>query len=192
MTRQFHKTIRELSKVLKEMVRHRNTLDEVWMNIPLGKKAIDLFNSLPDSLEGEYSTLSDKATLICNMLEQMEETMTPRFCLSVRRQIAEMDPGNSDNNARIRMLSDYIDESIPMEDWCGRYGRHLKFDPVERTPAMEEIVYYVERQCAELLGDVPRCMGFCFAYWNARRQILSSLGISWKSPHEMNPGVIFD
>lgn len=192
MGSQTDKTIHELAKVLDMMVRHRETIDEVWMNIPLGSQAFEMFRSLPDTVKGEYDTPAEKACLICNMLEQMEETLTPRFCLKVRTYVATLDPENSENASQMRRLSDYIDDSISMEEWCRRYHRHLKFDPVERSAGMEDIVYEVERECARLLKDEPRCMGFCFAYWNARSRVLSGYGIRWRSPHEMNPGVIFD
>jgi hypothetical protein len=35
-------------------------------------------------------------------------------------------------------------------------------------------------------------MGFCFAYWSARREVLEAHGIQWRSPHIMNPHVMFD
>ena len=36
-------------------------------------------------------------------------------------------------------------------------------------------------------------MGFCFAYWHTKREVLSDdYGIEWRSPNIMNPGVIFD
>lgn len=192
MSSQTDKTIQELVKVLEKMIRHHDTFDQVWMNIPLGKKAFEMFRSLPDTIEGEYDTPADKAGLICNMLEQMEETLTPRFCLKVREYVAGLDPDNSDNASQMLKLSDYIDESMPMEEWCRKYNRHLKFDPVERSARMEEVVYEVEGKCAKLLKGVPRCMGYCFEYWSTRRSVLSEYGIDWHTPHEMNPGVIFD
>ncbi|WP_294456636.1 hypothetical protein [uncultured Bacteroides sp.] len=39
----------------------------------------------------------------------------------------------------------------------------------------------------------PRGMGFCFAYWNTKAQVLKAdYGIEWRSPAIMNPHVMFD
>ena len=77
-------------------------------------------------------------------------------------------------------------------EFIERYQRHLKFDPVERTPQWEAMYYEVERECDRRLGDTPRGMGFCFAYWSTLRQVLHERGIDWRSPSEMNPRVMFD
>ena len=48
------------------------------------------------------------------MLDQMDETQSPRFCISVREEIARLDPDNSDNLGELKMLRDYIDPKLPM------------------------------------------------------------------------------
>ena len=69
---------------------------------------------------------------------------------------------------------------------------HLRHDPVEWTKAFEDVIDEAEHRAYAALTDVPRGMGFCFAYWQARRQALSELGIEWRSPGAMNPHVLFD
>lgn len=45
----------------------------------------------------------------------------------------------------------------------------------------------------ERFANAPRQMGFCFHYWNAKRELLDEeYGIEWRSPSQMNPHVIFD
>ena len=39
---------------------------------------------------------------------------------------------------------------------------------------------------------MPRGMGFCFSYWSAKKSVLESYGIEWRSPRQMNPRVLFD
>lgn len=69
---------------------------------------------------------------------------------------------------------------------------HLKHDPVEWTKAYEEVIDEAEKEAYSHLTDIPRGMGFCFAYWAEKRDALAKRGIEWKSPSRMNPGVLFD
>ena len=51
----------------------------------------------------------------------------------------------------------------------------------------------MEKETDEAIGrNVPRGMGFCFMYWSSKADVLARRGIFWKSPHEMNPRVMFD
>lgn len=184
--------IQKLAEISKEMVANTSHMGDYWKNISLGRCAFEIMKHLPDALEGEYDSPVEKAELLENMLEQMDENLTPRFCLTVREYIKGCNPDSKDNKAQMEKLRDYIDESLPMPEYCKKHGRLLKFDPVERSERMEEIIESVERECAEATADVPRAMGYCFAYWSAKRNILRTYGIKWRSPHEMNPGVIFD
>ncbi|MDE5851145.1 MAG: hypothetical protein K2H38_13490 [Muribaculaceae bacterium] len=69
----------------------------------------------------------------------------------------------------------------------------LRCDPVEYTFRWENIYYEVERRLDERFANAPRHMGFCFKYWNAKRELLKEeYGIDWKSPSQMNPRVMFD
>lgn len=184
--------INTLAGLFQTMVKNANSFGEIWRNISLGRKAFALMKELPDTLEGEYDTPADKAALLGSMLQQMEDTYTPRFCISVREYMQELSPDDEENNANLARLRDYIDLSLPMEEYCKKYHKHLKFDPVERTKEMEDVIEIVEREVAEELADMPRGMGFCFAHWNVRAAALALHGIEWKSPALMNPGVIFD
>ena len=93
----------------------------------------------------------------------------------------------------IEKLEAYIDiDGLSVDEFCEKYGRHLRFDPVERTPRWEEIWYDVEEECDRRTKGQPRGMGFCFAYWSAKCAVLKEYGIDWKSPHMMNPRVMFD
>ena len=71
-------------------------------------------------------------------------------------------------------------------------GRMLKNDPVEWTKAYEDVIDAANREAYSHLSDCPRGMGFCFAYWAELRNALERYGIEWRSPHAMNPGVMFD
>lgn len=68
----------------------------------------------------------------------------------------------------------------------------LKADPVEWTEAFENVIDEAERKALDKLTDVPRGMGFCHAYWTELGDALYELGVSWKSPAQMNPRCLFD
>lgn len=70
---------------------------------------------------------------------------------------------------------------------------HLRHDPVEWTAAYESVIDEAERKIESCLEDHPRGMGFCFEYWSTKARVLrEDYGIAWRSPAQMNPGVIFD
>lgn len=123
------------------------------------------------------------------MLIQMREYQLALFDQVDESQIDRISA--EDIRESLQKLKDYIDESISMEEFCQKYSRHLKFDPVERSERWEEIIYEVSEKAIEECGE-PGYMGYCFGYWQALSSILSSYGIEWKSPQRMNPRVMFD
>lgn len=184
--------IEKLSSLFKAMVNNCDTFGAMWKNIELGKQAFAIMKSLPKTLEGEYDTPADKASLLSQMLEQMHELSTPRFCIEVREYMRSLNPDDEENMYALAMLNDYISPALTMEEFCVKYKRHLKFDPVERSQKWEEVIYRVEKECDEILRNEPQRMGFCFVYWLTKEGVLAKYGIRWKSPAAMNPGVLFD
>ncbi len=70
---------------------------------------------------------------------------------------------------------------------------HLKSDPVRWTWRWEKVIDSVEEEVSRRLESVQRGMGFCFAYWAEKKNVLRERhGIDWKTPSEMNPKVLFD
>lgn len=186
------KTLNRLLVIFREMVANYKERGAIWKNIPLGKEAFELMKSLPPTVKGEFNTPADKAHLLSQMLDHMDEETTPRFAIGVREYMHSLDPKDEDNNRELKKLRDYIDLDFPMPEYCKRYRRHLKFDPIERTEQWEEVIYDVEKECDKRLKGMPRGMGFCFAHWSAKRDVLSEYGIDWNPPTRMNPGVMFD
>ena len=170
-----------------------------WKNLRLVPEAANKLFAMP--MEGETSA-ANQIEVIDLMLECVDELSIPRQALSIRRyqlslfdQLAADETVNverSDVEQEIKRLEDYLDLSIPMEEWCKTYHKHLLFDPVERTLEYETVIYEAEEEVAKELKDEPRCMGFCFAYWSALRDALQRRGIEWRTPHQMNPRVHFD
>ena len=70
---------------------------------------------------------------------------------------------------------------------------YFRTDPIEQSPEYKMIEEELERLIDEELKDEPRLMGFCHTYWCVKRRILKErFNIDWKSPAELNPGVMFD
>lgn len=190
----------DAKKIIKkvELMRHNSQEHENYRNLPLAKECMLLLESLDDPEEGPLG----KAYACNAILEQLSEYDTPRFCMEIlqrEKQWVEESEEKSDwltpesIDSDILRLEDYIDtEGISMQDFCKKHGKHLLFDPVERTPQWEEIYLEVEKECFRQLKGTHRGMGFCFGYWAVKRAVLAKYGIEWKSPQFMNPRVMFD
>lgn len=184
--------IQKLGHIFKEMEVNYNSFGNWWKNIPLAHDAFEIIKSLPDTLPREYEIPVEKMALLELMLENMDETSTPRFCIEVREYMQTLSPTDEGNLSKLTKLRDFIDLTLPLEDYCKRYRRTLKFDPVERTSEYESLVYDVEREVARRLKFVRRRRGFCFAHWIEKKKALTARGIEWESPGALNPRVIFD
>ena len=190
----------DAKKIIKkvELMRHNSQEHENYRNLPLAKECMLLLESLDDPEEGPLG----KAYACNAILEQLSEYDTPRFCMEIlqrEKQWVEESEEKSDwltpesIDSDILRLEDYIDtEGISMQDFCKKHGKHLLFDPVERTPQWEEIYLEVEKECFRQLKGTHRGMGFCFGYWAVKRAVLAKYGIEWKSPQFMNTRVMFD
>lgn len=172
--------------------------------------------------QGDYSVLSDCARNVlyyCENFVQYDFLINqaytaskriaeciyehPRLLLQIKQvqlealQEAELQSGHPMNiTDDLRAELSQLHSNIQAADE-GRFAdikidSVLKRDPVEWTKAFEDVVDEVEHEVYEQLIDIPRGMGFCFAYWAARREAFQKRGIEWRSPHQMNPRVMFD
>ena len=191
---------RALKKIIANVDRMRKNAQgqQIHRNVPLAEEALALLEQLDDPDEGPLG----KAYACHAIVEQLPEYDTPRLVLKLlRRELAWLNESEEksdwltagDIEADIARLEAYIDtDGLSVDEFCSKYGRHLHFDPVERTQIWEDIYLEVEEECARRLKGVPRGMGFCFAYWATRHDVLQEYGIDWRSPHMMNPRVMFD
>ena len=203
------KAAKRVVKLLDMMGNH--SVEEgcpIWKNIPLAQELLDiLHNRLP--ISGEYLDASE-IMFACDYIfihELLNQRDVPRLCLEFLqlRKLALKAQKSTDvkfpsecvlgvkeaDNIQNR-LDFYIDPSVSMEWWVDYVNAHLLFDPVERTPEWEKVIYEVEKACDRKLRGVPRGMGFCFEYWSVKKAELAKRGIEWKTPHQMNPRVMFD
>lgn len=169
-------------------------------NIPLVKQALEDFKALPDSVEGEF-TKYEKICYLDQLADSLSYRECPRFLIELREyqlalfeglmsdEIGDLKP--EDIEEELQKLRDYIDESISVEEFCRKYHKSLKFDPVERSEKWEEVIYEASEKAIQECGE-PGHMGYCFGFWSALSAALAEYGIDWRSPARMNPRVMFD
>lgn len=192
-----NKTVERIVALVDKM-RENSSEMRSWRNVPIAAECVDLLRQLDDPEE----TPLGKAMALEAIVRELPEYDVPRRVLSILRyeqellqqsdEVAEYPTLESVAEA-IRKMEDYIDtDRVGDEEFRQRYQRHLKADPIERTPQWEELYYEVEQECDRRLGDTPRGMGFCFAHWSTLAAVLAERGIEWRSPSVMNPRVMFD
>ena len=170
----------------------------IWANIPLAKEVLELVRNIPEE-EGENAL--GKAYALNAVMEKLSEYDTPRLALEIlNEELAQLRTSEEksdwlteeDIKADIARLLDYINLDIPMGEFTRRHHRHLKFDPVERTPEWEENIYEAQKEADAAMGDFPRGMGYCHGFWPLLKSALAKRGIRWQTPSELNPRVMFD
>lgn len=167
----------------------------MWKNVAITRECMDI-------LEDFSTCCVDKAEVCETLLSFISEYDVPRYALQiVRRQYKWMNATSDKSDMvslesikeHIKKLEDYIDfENVSNEEFMQKYEKMLNFDSIRRTPLWEENICRWEEECDKRMGDTPRGMGFCFGYWHTFAAVLAEEGVEWKSPHQMNPGVLFD
>ena len=72
-------------------------------------------------------------------------------------------------------------------------NKELLYDPVEDTVEYQNIRDELESELFKLMQNVDVKMGRSYKYWSLKKRILKQkYNIDWKSPPEMNPGIIFN
>mgnify|MGYP004447906045 FL=1 len=211
--------LKKLGNLFSEMVDNHDTNNCWWKNIVLGPKAFALMkDELPLRVKGELTPYT-RIVLLGKMMGTMPEKDCARFFMKVKEYQKSLFPLISDEDIAedmnidgyegeaekyvreftmedleksIKRTADYLDMTIPMEEWCKKYGVMLKFDPVERTEEWENCIYEVEAECAKKLKHENKGMGFCFSYLSTKRAVRAKHVISGSSPSTMNPRVMFD
>ena len=211
--------IEKLGELFSQIVENYNTFASSWKNLPLAREAFDLMrDSIPMRVSGELTPYT-RIVLLDKMIGCLPERDCARLIMEIREYQLSLFPlmspddikedidideyeGPQDEYVRemtkkdikeaMKRTEDYLSPRISMEKWCKKYDVHLKFDPVERSQEWEDVIYDVELECAQILKDEPKHMGFCFSYWSTKTAVLARRGIDWSSPSVMNPRVMFD
>lgn len=188
------KTCMECVKQAKEAMKDYNS---PWMVAELARKYADA----AEILKGYEHLVNTLYSLNKEMLEQIYDhprlkLRLLRIQLSVLRYIEAVNGHDLGITEDVRDEIGELSNCIALADE-GRLEEipqtgHLKRDPVEWTARWEEVIDEADRMAYENLQDVPRGMGWCFGFWSERKAALKQFGIDWRSPHLMNPGVMFD
>lgn len=169
-----------------------------WLVTPLVKEFVKTAYQLLDS-NGTLDTIYSACERIADVIQQH-----PRLKLSVYELLERIGNAISERDGQEPVGSEHIDYEISMLTFNieqadrGQYDKivsytHLKHEPIEWSERWEDVIDDAEREANEQLDDMPRGMGFCFAYWPTLRNILKEkYNLDWRTPAEMNPGVIFD
>ena len=69
----------------------------------------------------------------------------------------------------------------------------MRLDAIELAPEHSEVFAAIDDEVEEELKDHPRGLGFVHLFWATKERILKEkYGISWRSPGELNPNILFD
>ena len=69
----------------------------------------------------------------------------------------------------------------------------LKYDAIEYDPEFKDIIKSVDQkardkmECESISG-----IGSIHTFWEFKKGLLKKEGIDWRSPSELNPGILFD
>ena len=170
----------------------------IWENASLAREFLDIarylegYDQLLDPLHTAVSRMSDALSDHPRLKLELLELL-----LLLLRRIEALGDCDLDRSEEICSRIALYRRNIACAD-RGAFGEIepeglLKRDPVEWSSAYERIIDEVERKIGIRLADHPRGMGFCFAYWSAKAEILrGEYGLEWRSPAVLNPGVRFD
>ena len=202
-------------EVYREMCNNTHE-GNIWKNIPLARKFMHFLKDETPMRDGEM-TPPYRAHLIYLVLngQMINALEIPRLyqsycelyrlslefgCSSDYEGECYEDYAKDFDSTYFKTVDRYIDALCWIND--PGFSKHgisawnhlgmLKADPIQASYEWDEAIYEVEREIQEELKDLPRGMGFCFAYWSAKTAALARRGIEWRTPGIMNPGVMFD
>lgn len=164
-----------------------------WKNVELCREIVRYVPAIieqGDSLAMAYNVCGRAAEMLFNHPRlKLELLMLQREA----SQDENADLGIDDLSQEIRRIQLNI-IAADQERWSDiKETGHLRRDPVEWTAEYEDVIAEAEAKANAELADVPRGMGFCFAWWHTLAVILKKdYNIDWRSPAQMNPQVLFD
>lgn len=178
---------------------------ELWRNIPGAKEIMHIMKNIAPERDSEINPAV--RMLICESIignDLIDLRDTPRLYLEYLEYWKECHdmPKTDEELSDTELDADFKETAEEMSrkvrtmlagdmtpwDTLG----YLKYDSVQLSPQWEENIYEIEKECDARLKGEMRGMGFCYAYWSAKRAVAAEYGIDWVSPSGMNPGVMFD
>ncbi len=160
--------------------------------------------------EDEYDFRKDQLKICFNVINQLETyikqeqlLLTENECLREEIAVLKNERDQYIQHNQTKHTKDTLEEiEKALQDLekgieYFRRERHrlngsLSYDPVVETLAYRKIADELERDIKKEIGP-HNGIGYCHKYWNAKKRILKEkYGIDWKSPRDLNPGILFD
>ena len=182
---------------------------KVWKNIPLAREMMHLFKDCCPLRDDEINPIVRMQGVNAIGYDRiLPVNDTPRLYLSyleyweICNDLKEENDGEVTNSKYFveeldKHLYKYtwiVDASMTSELYDKMFGddQTLRFDFVQLTPAWEKAIYDIELETEQQVGSEYKGMGFCFDIWSAKTGKAAKHGLRWRSPHIMNPDVMFD
>ena len=200
-----YKRMLELINVMRE-----NAEDNApWKNIPLAHEMMHLFKDCTPLRDKEINPVVRMQAMMAlegeNLLSKQD---LPRLFLSfyayweINNELKEKQDGKvNDGDDFAKAIDDnlfkytwIIEPFMTAELFDKLFGQDqmLRFDLIQYTPEWEKAIYDIEKETDKELKGESRGMGFCFLYWSVKTEKAAQHGLQWRSPHLMNPRVMFD
>lgn len=196
-------------QVLIKVMRENSKTGDWWKNIPLAHEMMHLFKDCAPLRDEEINPVVRMQAMVALADEDLLSKLdVPRLFLSfyayweMCNSLKKASDGKTTNteefeetlNDNLFKYSWTLDPAMTSELYQKLFGKDvsLRFDFLQLSEGWEKAVYDIEKETNEQLKDEPRGMGFCFGYWSAKTANARKHGLEWRSPHIMNPRVMFD
>ncbi len=200
--------ITELSKV-------NNDTGKQWRTVPLVKEAFEYMQALPDVLPGHFATPADKANLCFDLANYVNAPDAPHFSLQAREYVASLygqcindicaarlfdNPESTEakafqatkdnfenNKAYLQKRHDYLDENIPISEFCKKYNIAYLYDAIELTEDWELHNYAVLEEVEQRLSpySLDEQDQYTFSMLEQAR-VLQKYGMEWQDTLQVN------
>lgn len=163
--------------------------------LPLARRLVEARTALDDvcdGLERMLSAVTDyRPRLRCSICELLIPTLESLEAADIEEKEA-IEASLSYARGELERLSHNIAAAERGDYESIQQSGFLQHDPVEWSARWEEVIDEAQREVDDRLADVPRGVGFCLGYWQELKGALKRRGVSWRSPSQMNPCVMFD
>lgn len=200
-----YERISELADAMLE----QNGKGNYWKNIPLARETMHLFKDCCPVRDEELNPAVRIAGVEFMASEKMlPKNDVPRLFLSLyeyweichdlwEEQDGEIDTSEENTDWLNRNIFKYtwtIDSGMTSDLYERMFGKETfaRFDFNQLSLEWEKAVYDIEKETEEEVGEEYLFDGFCFEIWDAKTRIAGRRGISWRSPHVMNPDAMWD
>lgn len=201
--------IYEYMAEMMETMRTNSEDCKMWKNIPLAREMMHLLKDCCPLRDDEVNPIvrmsGVNAIANSNILPVYD---APRLYLSyleyweINNDLKVPDDGEVNNakyfleelDKNIDKYTWIVDPAMTSDLYDKMFGEDtsLRFDFIQLSPEWENAIYDIESETEQQVGSEYKGMGFCFEIWAAKTSKAAKHGLRWRSPHVMNPDVMFD